>query len=755
MESKGRILRNKYIAWLASRSGRLLMACFLVLTSLFFAWQIQFLRFDFEFEKFFPRNNPETRFYQDHLKEFGYDNDFLHVILPNQEGVFQSDFLKRVLAFEKKLKEFEHVEDVFSPVSQRQWIKAPTGFASFPILHPDQPERLAEDSVRIYNHPYYSRVFAKDGKSLAIYISHTHFNSRTESLDFLKAVEDTAFSNDLPDAMLVGKLKAQNTFIDYIESDFAKYLTGSVFLGLLLLWIIFRDIRSAALPFLISSFTLLWLFGFMTWLGFSINLLSSLLPPIIFFVSMSDGVHLLNAIEKSPGATRIAQVQNGVKRVWTPTLLTSVTTAIGFLSLMWINTDPIRELGFLAALGVITAFFITYTLGVVLSLWKKPSESRRYMEIPDNYTSFLVKQRKVFSIAAVLLVLASVPGILRLQVNAYLLDDLPENSEVRQSFEYMDEEYGGAKPWEIQFEITDPKRSIWDPDVTRSLMRLENYLTTEFPMGQVQSPATLLKYLHSVNNGGLPEYFTFPNSREDYDRALALMNRMKPDAIRKLVTENERSGRVVGFIPELGSYETMRRNGLVMKYIEENLPDEILSFRITGTTYLIDKSHEMLSWNLIKGLLTAVILIGIILSLYFRSFKLLIISLIPNLIPLILVAGILGWAGVDLKMTTSIIFTIVFGIAVDDTIHMMSYYIRAQSGSYEERLLDTFRHAGRAMFITTLIVVAGFGMFMLSDFGATYYLGLFVSLSLVIALFIDFTVLPLLLKNVTPNQETK
>jgi predicted RND superfamily exporter protein len=223
------------------------------------------------------------------------------------------------------------------------------------------------------------------------------------------------------------------------------------------------------------------------------------------------------------------------------------------------------------------------------------------------------------------------------------------------------------------------------------------------------------------------------------------MRRVNPKGLSMLVSKDETSCRIMGFLPEYGSYETNRRNEKMLQYLDETIDHELIDYRITGTTFLIDKSHELLSKNLLKGLFIAILIIGIILALYFKSFKLLILSLIPNIIPLLVVAGVLGWTGISLKMSTSIIFTIAFGIAVDDTIHMMSYYIKNGIKDTKEALMATFYHAGSAMLITSIVMIAGFSLFLFSDFGATFYLGLFTSLSLLIALIVDLTILPILL----------
>ncbi|WP_424961084.1 efflux RND transporter permease subunit [Ekhidna sp.] len=723
------------------------MSSLLVAITLLLGWNLQYVAFDFEFEKFFPNNHPDSKAYAQHVAQFGYDNDYLHIILEREEGIFDKEFLALAAAFEKSLADIDDVENVYSPLSLQHVVKSPTGLIIFPLIHTDSPTdyQIKQDSSRVFGNPFYRSAFSNSGGALSIYMHHAHFSDQARSEKLLEAIRSKARNFGISDIRLVGKLSASGVFISYIQNDFGKFLIGSLSLSFLLLLLIFRNFKSALLPFLISLLSIVWLFGLMGLIGLKINLLSSLLPPILFFVSMSDAVHLMNALKKSGGLEAKEKLKTALQIVWVPTLLTSVTTAIGFLSLIWINTEPVQFLGVFAAIGIIFAFIITFTFGLLVASITNFSADKRILEVPDKWLSILVSKKKPVIVVCALVVLALIPGITQLRINSYLLDDLPEDSQVRKDFEYADAELGGSKPYEVRVEVADTSMSIWDKKVMNEIVKIEEYLLYEYPIAKVQSPATIIKYLNMVNNGGLNENYDYPDSERSYRSTIRLKNRIDPKRLDKLVTEDGKVGRLIGFFPELGSHETDIRNQKMLKYFQENVDGSIVDYRITGTTYLIDKSHELLSINLLKGLITAIIVIGVILGIYFKSWKLLLISLIPNIIPLIMVAGILGWFGISLKMTTSIIFTIAFGIAVDDTIHMMSYYLKNKNADPMKRMGDTFKHAGSAMLITSIIMSVGFSLYLFSNFGATYYLGLFVSLSLLIALIIDLSLLPILL----------
>lgn len=746
-----RKVRNTYIGWLLTSRGKLTLISILVLLTTFLAWNLQFLTFDFELEKFFPRDDPDSKAYEVHKAQFGYDNNFLQIILEPKAGIFNKEFLVNATNFENSLNHIEDVESVFSPLSLQHVVKSPTGMVVFPLIHPESPKKYKSDSIRIFENEFYRASFGNGGKALCIYVEHAQFDNQNRSKRLLTTVKEKADHFDLENVKLVGKLSATNVFIEFIQTDFNKFLIASILLSLILLLIIFRKLKVALLPFCISLLSIIWLFGLMAFWGFKINLLSSLLPPIILFVSMSDAVHLMNAMQKTKGDTKLKRLQYSVGIVWTPTLLTSITTAIGFLSLLFINTEPVQNLGLFAGLGVLIAFIITFTFGLLVCVFTSFENSKRVVEIPGSFLHLLLMNRKKTIGFILIIIVALIPGISNLKVNSFLLDDLPKDSEVRKNFEYSDKYFGGSKPYEVRVDVTDTSLSIWNKQVMDQILIIENYLSEKFPLTNTRSPSTLIKYMNQAGNGGLNEFYSYPSDTKNYNNARKLVRRIDPKRLSKLITKDEKAARIIGFFPEIGSFKTGKKNEELLSYLKENIDPSIVKYRITGTTFLIDKSHELLSFNLIKGLLFAISIIGLILGIYFKSFKLMIISLIPNLIPLLMVAGLLGWLGISLKMTTSIIFTIAFGIAVDDTIHMMSYYLKNREEDPIHRMEETFKHAGSAMLITSIIMIAGFGLFLFSEFGATFYLGLFVSLSLIIALIIDLTLLPLLLIRLSRN----
>ncbi|MEM9339775.1 MAG: hypothetical protein AAGA66_13650, partial [Bacteroidota bacterium] len=205
------------------------MSIFIAFTILF-GWNLQYLDVDFEFEKFFPKNDPDSRDYEIHRKQFGYDNDFLLIVLESENGIFNASFLKKTHQFETSLSQISGIEQVVSPISQKHLIHGPTGLLAFPLVHVEEPDKLAQDSIRIFSSPFYASSFSIDRKAYTIYLVHEHFSDQKQSEKLVEEIQSLAKTASLDSIKIVGKLTAQNVFIEFIQNDFGRYLLGSLIL---------------------------------------------------------------------------------------------------------------------------------------------------------------------------------------------------------------------------------------------------------------------------------------------------------------------------------------------------------------------------------------------------------------------------------------------------------------------------------------------------------------------------------------------
>lgn len=686
------------------------------------------LRFNFELEELFPGTDEDILFYNDHIQTYGYDNDFISIMVIPETTIYQWDFLENISELVSGIEQVDGVEWVFSPLKLKKVFNSPTGLVSFPLF--TKAPSLTSDSIFVAQDPYLKKFLPND-KFLSLTLRHTHFKDQNKSVEFLNLLENELTKSGV-NYKWIGKTIAEKEFLGYIRSDFLLFLSLAIGLSIIALYLITRSLRNAVFPVIVGALSLLWVFGLMAWWDIPINIMTSLLPPILIFTSSSDTIHLLSAHQKAGNRHKAIQT------VFIPTALTSITTALGFFSLMIVDVKPIQILGLSAGIGTIIAFVITYCLcPYFLSKHLESSPTKEYFQ---PFFSFQKNNRVTIIICFSLLAVLGIYSTSKLEVDARLLEDLPQNSLVRQNFQLADSLLRGSKPMELAIQVKDTGKTVWHPRVLHEIEKITSYLENEFPLSNVVSPSSAVKYASYLRGKG---YDLQQLDKPTINLAKRILRQTKVHVIGL----NQMSARITGNIQEYGSKNTSERNEKMINKLNENIDQRVLTYRITGTNYLIDKSHEQLARQILNSLLTAIGLVSVLLGIYFRSFRITIIALVPNLLPLLLLGGCIYLFQIPIQLSTSIIFALAFGIVVDDTIHFLAMYRKALFEAVSNPLAYTLEHAGKGMINTSLVLVVGFSTFMFSSFGATFYLGIFLCLSLVIALLTDFLLLPLLLNN--------
>tara|TARA_R110002012_G_scaffold321471_2_gene549427 strand:- start:59980 stop:62205 length:2226 start_codon:yes stop_codon:yes gene_type:complete len=737
-------LAKKFYSNFKDREFRFMLYAVWLISIAFFVSQFPKLSVAFEFEKFFADDNEDKVFFEYHVNKFGYDNDYLLLAIENGPSVFESKFLQKVQAWQSELDSIKGITETQSIFQLKHLIKSPYGITAVPLVHSEDAKRLKRDSARIMSHPLYSNFVSNDARALIFQINHEHFKTPNNELVFFETLKTSLAQSNIENYRMVGKLVAQQSFIDHIRSDFTIFLGLGIAVTIILLLLIYRSFNIMLLPLLMSVSSLVYLLGFMAMLRIELSILSVLIPPIILFVSTSDAIHLVNAYRQNEESDFIKRLKSSIKKVFSPTLLTSITTALGFFSLLILPTQPIQELGVFAGIGVLIAFGVNFLFGPLLIRRNYKGKSIR---LPyKKWAVKLIRARKTVITVYAVLISISVYGFFQLKTDAYLLKDLPEDSQVRNDFQYLDSAFGGSKPWEMAIVPADEHTSVFNYAFLKEAIKIDHYLRDSFGIEKVLSPLDLVKYANQIDKGGANQFYKVPQ-KEAFEKQKGIRRQLLSRGVAEgLVDSSRQYARFAGFIPEWGSNDTQKRNHALKAFIHKEVDENILSARITGTTYLIDKSNENLSIELMKGLIVAVLMIAMVLAVYFKSFKMLLISLIPNFIPLLFTAGIMGFMGVPLKLTTAIIFVVAFGIAVDDTIHFLGAYKKQKAKSPIWRIIKTFKSAGLAILITSVLIIGGFVLFTLSSFATTFYLGLFLSLAMLFALLTDLILLPLLLR---------
>ena len=741
---------------------KLSIATLLILAavSAFFITGLGDVSFDYDFEKFFPQDDPETQFFNEYRETFGSDNDFVLIGILNEEGIFREPFLRKVASLTDSLKTVSYVTDVQSPTTVEQLRFDPLFGAPIerPYLRYDDPSKYTKDSLRIYQQPeLLGTLFSASGKAVCVFLKTEEYISKAEADTLDQDLERVLSHFTFDEIHVAGRASGQAYYVELLQNEFVLFISLSIILIAAFLIVAFRSFWGVWVPLLVVLMAVIWTVGLLARTGHPLGIMLNVLPVIVFVVGVSDVVHLVTRYfeELRQSRPKMQALKTAFREVGLATFLTSLTTGIGFLTLLTSGIQPIDEFGVYTAIGIFLAFILAFTLlPAVLALSKIP----RAVDHPTNRLfwdrrlrklfRFVLKNRLGVMVGSALVFLISVGGAVLIESNNYLLEDLRESDPLQQHFRFMEEHFGGVRPFEMHITVVDDDKTIWNLEVLHELDELSTYLDTAYGVGAQMSVLQVVKSMNQSQHNGRIEHYRLPDSEAQFEKLMGKIESAdRGGFLRAIASEDGRYARIGGRIPDLGNIAVSKKDRKLAAFFEEEIDSDLFKYKLTGTSVLIDLNNEALSTNMIYGLLIAFGVIALIMGLLFKSLKMVLLTLIPNMLPLIMIAGIMGYAGIPLKVSTSIIFTIAFGIAVDDTIHFMSKLklelMKGKSMIYA--IKRTVLSTGKAIVVTSVILCAGFILLIFSNFLGTYYIGLLISMMLLFAVLADLVLLPVLL----------
>lgn len=740
--------RFKKIAWLVLS---------LVLgLSVFFAINLSNITVDYNFEDFYPANDEETAFFQKYRAEFESDNDFLLLSITNDESVLNNDFIKDAIRFRVRLSELTyvvHVQDITQSKDFRIYHGGVT--TETPVFDTLNFNFKNIQSYLVENPELFRSYISEDFKSINFFIKHEDFLSKAKSDELVKGVKALVNDFDFKDVKLAGRTVGQLFYIDLMTNEMLTYVGFSLVLIVLFLALAFRSVWGVFVPQIVIVLSMVWVAGFMGAIDMPFNILLVILPSIMFVVGMSDVIHFVSKYLEllREGKNKFDAIKIAFKEIGLATFLTSLTTAIGFFSLLFVNVKPIQTFGLVVGAGVLVAFLITFsTLPFLFYFTKTPKlvdkkKSSFWVPYLRKMFLFTMRNQKVVIFSTIVFCIIFIFGGTKLIANNFILDDVNPKLKMKQDFVFFDQEFGGIRPFELSISLEE-EEDVWDLKNLKKIEKLEDYLRNEYGVKIQMSLVSAIALLNQASNGGNHDYFKVPSKKSKLKNYKRMLKTAEQGAIlKRFLSLDEKTTRISGNVPDWGNIKSREKNQALLEFIDNELNVENLSFTITGSAHLLDKNMYYMSTSLVYGLAFALLMVSLIMAILFRSLKMIVIALIPNLIPLIFIVGLMGFFDIHLKITTAVIFTIAFGIAVDDTIHFLSKMkIELSKGrSFLYALKRTYFTTGKAIVLTSAVLCSGFLLLMFSNFMGTYYLGLMISFTLFLAVFADLFLLPVLL----------
>jgi uncharacterized protein len=712
--------------------------------------------FEYDFESFFPQDDAELCFYQDFRNKFENDNDYLLIALGNEPNIFDSAFLSAANSLNERLKNLEKVEQTVSLLDLEEPIINPFGIRYQKVLSWENTDNLEYSKNSIFrSNQYKESLVSKNGDFLLIILKNKQRIGKEEGDIVYKEIEKLVSNSGISNYHLAGKIKAQGEFVQLMQEEFSLFLGISIAMIVLLLVVIFRTWWGVLIPVVVLMVGMLWTISLSLYFGKPLDVMSVMQPTILSVVGLAGLIHFFNhyLAQIRNGYLKDEAIQKSFSELWMAVFLTCFTTALGFFSLYFTNIPSLKFFGLYTGIGVLLMFLAMMMVAPGLLYLMTPfkvSENDSFSNMWRKWMrkTFLwtISNSKPIVGIFILITLMSFFGMSRLEVNGYILDDLPESNSLIDEFRFFDKEFGGSKPLEFALESGLAAKNLLQYEVLKEQERLEEFVKEVFGASVLISPLTFAKSVNKAVNGGSEKAFVNP-SKGQTQRILPYITKALENAPVKVLTSDLRSGRLSTRTEDMGSRQSSIMKAKLSHFLETEINPNLLKVRLTGTSHLIDISHESVTSQLAKGLGLAFVIVALIVGFLFRSWKLAVVAWVPNIIPLIWVCGMMFVLGIELKLTTAIIFTVAFGIAVDDTIHFMAKLkMELDKGkSWLYAIKRTYLETGKAIILTTLVLVSGFSILTLSEFGVTFYSGLLIGISLVFALVSDLVLLPVLL----------
>jgi len=503
----------------------------------------------------------------------------------------------------------------------------------------------------------------------------------------------------------------------------------------------------------------MWSFGILGLLRYEITVLTALIPPLIIVIGIPNCIFLINKYQqevKNHGNKALSLIRV-IGKVGNATLMTNMTTASGFATFALTNSNLLKEFGIVASINILGIFLLSIAIiPIIYSMMDKPKDrhlkhlEKRWIGGFVQWTTEVVRHHRVTVYMIAISALAiSIIGIFQIKTSGSPIEDMPKNKSFYQDIGFFEQEFTAVLPLDIVVE-TKQKNGVYRPATLKRIDELQQYIETEENLAKPLSVVNLVKYAKQAYYNGLPQYYELPSPQERsfINQAILNSSASQNNLLSAFTDSSGQITRISTGIKNLGTKEMELVYGGLDKTLDRLFPKEQYTTYTTGKALLFLKGTEYLITNLMISLLLAILLISLFMAYLFRSFRMIVISLIPNILPLIITAGIMGFVGIPIKPSTILVFSIAFGISVDDTIHFLAKYrqeLVLHQWKIKVSVYGALKETGVSMFYTSIVLFFGFSIFTVSDFGGTIALGALVSITLLLAMLSNLVLLPALL----------
>ncbi|MBG6060866.1 putative RND superfamily exporter protein [Flavobacterium sp. CG_9.1] len=557
-----------------------------------------------------------------------------------------------------------------------------------------------------------------------------------------------------------------------IVSEISLFIGASLLLTSLIFFFFFRSYRATLIAILIVIIGVMWTFGLLGLFNYQITVLTALVPTLVIVIGIPNCIFLTNKYQQEYSAHRnkARALQRVITKVGTATLMTNLTTAAGFATFIITSSQLLKEFGIISSLSIVSLFFLCLIVIPIYYSYQPVPKQKHLEHLDRNYTRVFIRwiektvkyNRRYVYLIALILFSVSLLGAFKIKTSGSLIEDMPKNTGFYKDIVFFEKEFEGIMPLEITVD-TKRKKGVMKLSTLGKMDELQETIETIPELSKPISILNLVKYSKQAYYNGNPEYYDLPSSQEQsfiLGYAKNATKNTKDNLMKSYVDSTGQVARITTFMRDIGTGNMVKIEDKLWTKANAVFPKDRYNVVMTGKALVFEKGTQYLLDNLVSSLLFAVFLISLLMVFMFRSFKMVVVSLIPNLLPLVITAGLMGYFGIPLKPSTILVFSIAFGLSVDDTIHFLAQYrqeLKQNKWKIKKSVFATIRESGISMFYTSVVLFVGFSVFMLSDFGGTVALGGLIAITLAFGMLSNLMLLPSLVltlnKSLTNKQE--
>ncbi|MFT6814310.1 MAG: putative RND superfamily exporter protein [Sphingobacteriales bacterium] len=754
----------------------------ILIVTIFMSYQASFVEVSYSGMKVLPLNDPDYLTHQNFKKEFGEDGNVMVLGVESSE-LYSYSFYKDWYELTHEIKDIQGIKEVLSNANLYNLFKNEE-LKKFELINvvqkmPENQDSLNLLAAQIKNLPFYEGIIYSDNPNvtlMAITFNSKELNSGVRN-DIVRQIMSLGedFEEKHNTRVHISGLPFIRTAIgDKVSFEFQLFLVLSILITAVILFIFFRSFRASLFPVLVVIVGVIWSLGLIVTLGFKITMLSALIPPLVVIIGIPNSVLMLNKyhteFRKHNDKKRALLMM--IQRIGFTTFIANLTTAIGFGVFYFTDSALLKEFGLVTAVMVMATYVIALILIPIVFYYlpapkgkhTKHLENTLLVKFIEQIINLITYRRKLIYMVAGVIVVAGFIGMNQIKINRFVVDDLPKKDPVFLDLKFFEREFKGVLPFEIVID-TKKESKAKSYGTIRRIDKLQDLLSEYPEFSRPLSINQALKFSNQAFFNGLSSQFRTPKTAElSFITKYAGNSSADGNLMRSLIDSTKQKARVSVQMADVGSAKMDVLMAELSPRVDSIFPKDKYNVEYTGSSLIFLKGNNYLVGNLRESLFLAIGIISIIMLLLFRSYnpKLLMVSLFPNLIPLLITAGIMGYAAINLKPSTILIFSIAFGIASDQTIYFLTRF-RQDSKDHKWTLTQTInsslRETGVSMIYTAIILFFGFIMFSASNFGGTKALGSLISITLLMSLIFNLILLPTLIyslsnrKNETEEKE--